>query len=102
MKERLIAHFIFLCLRFPGNVRVLRIVIIPLLHGSCESLVWGPSSLRNRNEIVIETVPDALDQVQLMGERELAAPGECPDTLADFLESCDTTRFDYSASNGGI
>jgi hypothetical protein len=26
----------------------------------------------------------------------------CPDTLADFFESRDTTRFNYSASNGGI
>ena len=30
------------------------------------------ASMRNRDEIVIETVPDALDQVQLMSERELA------------------------------
>jgi len=30
------------------------------------------ASLRNRNEIVIENAPDAIDQVQLMGERELA------------------------------
>ena len=29
-------------------------------------------SLRNRDEIVVENAPDALDQVQLMGERELA------------------------------
>jgi DnaK suppressor protein len=29
-------------------------------------------SLRNRDEIVIENAPDPLDQVQLMGERELA------------------------------
>ena len=29
-------------------------------------------SLRNRDEIVIEKAPDALDEVQLMGERELA------------------------------
>jgi len=29
-------------------------------------------SLRNRDEIVIENVPDALDQVQMMGEREIA------------------------------
>jgi DnaK suppressor protein len=29
-------------------------------------------SLRNRDEIVIENAADALDQVQLMGERELA------------------------------
>lgn len=30
------------------------------------------SSLRNRDEIVIEKAPDALDEVQLAGERELA------------------------------
>ena len=30
------------------------------------------ASMRNRDEIVIETVPDALDQVQLMSDRELA------------------------------
>jgi len=30
------------------------------------------ASVRNRDEIVIEHAPDALDQVQLMGERELA------------------------------
>jgi DnaK suppressor protein len=30
------------------------------------------ASMRNRDEIVIEHAPDALDQVQLMGERELA------------------------------
>jgi DnaK suppressor protein len=29
-------------------------------------------SLRNRDEIVIEKAPDALDEVQLAGERELA------------------------------
>jgi DnaK suppressor protein len=29
-------------------------------------------SLRNRDEIAIEKAPDALDEVQLMGERELA------------------------------
>jgi DnaK suppressor protein len=29
-------------------------------------------SLRNRDEIAVENVPDPLDQVQLMGERELA------------------------------
>jgi DnaK suppressor protein len=29
-------------------------------------------SLRNRDEIVIENAPDALDQTQAMGERELA------------------------------
>lgn len=29
-------------------------------------------SLRNRDEIVVENAPDALDQVQLMGEREIA------------------------------
>src|SRR3954452_3353665 len=29
-------------------------------------------SLRNRDEIVIEKTPDALDEVQLAGERELA------------------------------
>ena len=29
-------------------------------------------SLRNRDEIVIEKAPDAIDEVQLMGERELA------------------------------
>src|SRR5580704_14832660 len=29
-------------------------------------------SLRNRDEIAVENAPDALDQVQLMGERELA------------------------------
>jgi DnaK suppressor protein len=29
-------------------------------------------SLRNRDEIVIEKAPDALDEVQLMGEREIA------------------------------
>ena len=29
-------------------------------------------ALRNRDEIVVENVPDPLDQVQLMGERELA------------------------------
>jgi DnaK suppressor protein len=29
-------------------------------------------SLRNRDEIVIEKAPDALDEVQQMGERELA------------------------------
>jgi DnaK suppressor protein len=30
------------------------------------------ASVRNRDEIVIEHAPDAIDQVQLMGERELA------------------------------
>jgi DnaK suppressor protein len=30
------------------------------------------ASARNRDEIVVENAPDALDQVQLMGERELA------------------------------
>lgn len=30
------------------------------------------SGLRNRDEIVIEKTPDALDEVQLAGERELA------------------------------
>jgi DnaK suppressor protein len=30
------------------------------------------ASMRNRDEIVIENVPDAFDQVQLMSERELA------------------------------
>src|SRR5437870_6594023 len=29
-------------------------------------------SLRNRDEIIIEKAPDALDEVQLLGERELA------------------------------
>ena len=29
-------------------------------------------SMRNRDEIAVETVPDPLDQVQLMGDRELA------------------------------
>jgi DnaK suppressor protein len=30
------------------------------------------ASVRNRDEIVIESAPDAIDQVQLMGEREIA------------------------------
>ncbi|MGA2714874.1 MAG: TraR/DksA family transcriptional regulator [Bryobacteraceae bacterium] len=41
------------------------------------SLLWAKQtelsgSLRNRDEIVIEKTSDALDEVQLMGDRELA------------------------------
>jgi DnaK suppressor protein len=41
------------------------------------NLLWAKQmevsgALRNRNEIVMEKAPDALDQVQLVGERELA------------------------------
>jgi DnaK suppressor protein len=38
--------------------------------GTKQSELTG--SLRNRDEIVIEKAPDALDEVQLAGERELA------------------------------
>src|SRR5580704_12977888 len=39
-------------------------------------------SLRNRDEIALENAPDALDQVQLMGERELALRNLDRDTNA--------------------
>src|SRR6202789_3735271 len=37
-------------------------------------------SLRNRDEIVIEKAPDALDEVQLAGEREMAFRNLDPDS----------------------
>jgi DnaK suppressor protein len=39
-------------------------------------------SLRSRDEIVIEKASDALDEVQLMGERELAIRGLARDSSA--------------------
>jgi len=40
-----------------------------ILHARQKELT---GSLRHRDEIVIEKAPDALDEVQMMGERELA------------------------------